>query len=130
MQGDLAKKKIYPTLWWLFRDNLLPDKTFFVGYARSKIEIQEFLTNTCYQYMKVKPEEEEKFKAFVAINYYLAGSYDQKESFVALNDKILELTKTTCSKSAEANRIFYLALPPTVYSSVTELISHNCKAKK
>lgn len=128
--GDLAKKKIYPTLWWLYRDNLLPDKTFFLGYARSKIDIQEFLTKTCYQYMKVKPDEEEKFKAFVAINHYLAGSYDQKESFVALNDKILELTKTTCTKSTEANRIFYLALPPTVYSSVTELISHNCKAQK
>jgi glucose-6-phosphate 1-dehydrogenase len=23
-QGDLAKKKIFPTLWWLFRDGLLP----------------------------------------------------------------------------------------------------------
>ena len=80
--------------------------------------------------MKVKPEEEERFKAFVEINHYLAGSYDQKESFVALNEKVLEITKQTCPKSCEANRIFYLALPPTVYSSVTELISHNCKAKK
>jgi hypothetical protein len=32
--GDLAKKKIYPVLWALFRDNLLPENTKFVGYAR------------------------------------------------------------------------------------------------
>jgi glucose-6-phosphate 1-dehydrogenase len=25
--GDLAKKKIYPVLWALFRDNLLPSNT-------------------------------------------------------------------------------------------------------
>ena len=28
--GDLAKKKIFPTLWWLFRDGLLPRGFYFV----------------------------------------------------------------------------------------------------
>jgi glucose-6-phosphate 1-dehydrogenase len=126
--GDLAKKKIYPTLWWLFRDNLLPTKTFFVGYARSQIQIDHFLTNTCYKYMNVKPDEEEKFKEFVKINYYLAGSYDQQEHFVALNEKILEISKQNSGK--DSNRIFYMALPPSVYTSVTRHLSHCCKAQK
>ena len=63
--GDLARKKIYPTLWALFRDNLIPtvrsdenknikDKkhtiqnicslsqgTVIYGYARSKLTIEE-----------------------------------------------------------------------------------------
>jgi glucose-6-phosphate 1-dehydrogenase len=39
--GDLAKKKIYPVLWALFRDNLLPENTRFVGYSRSKITVQD-----------------------------------------------------------------------------------------
>lgn len=52
MQGDLAKKKIYPTLWWLFRDNLLPAETIFYGYARSKLTIAQ-LRQQCEQYMKV-----------------------------------------------------------------------------
>ena len=33
--GDLAKKKIYPVLWSLFRDELIPQGTRLVGYARS-----------------------------------------------------------------------------------------------
>ena len=37
--GDLAKKKIYPTLWMLFKNNLLPRYLIFVGYARSKLSI-------------------------------------------------------------------------------------------
>ena len=32
--GDLAKKKIYPTLWSLFKEGLLPKNTTIVGYAR------------------------------------------------------------------------------------------------
>lgn len=52
-QGDLAKKKIYPTLWWLYRDNLLPSDTKFIGYARSKLSVAE-LKEKCRQYMKVE----------------------------------------------------------------------------
>jgi len=51
-QGDLASKKIYPTLWWLYRDGLLPDKTFFIGYARSKLTVDN-IREKCLPYMKV-----------------------------------------------------------------------------
>lgn len=132
--GDLAKKKIYPTLWWLYRDNLLPDKTFFLGYARSKLEIKEFLTTSCYQYMKVREDEKVKFAEFVEKNYYLSGSYDREESFVQLNEEILKVSKLNTSGGSstleDCNRIFYLALPPSVYTSVTRLLSNTCKAKK
>ena len=52
LQGDLATKKIYPTLWWLYRDQLLPEKTFFVGYARSKLTVNDIRTKT-EKHMKV-----------------------------------------------------------------------------
>ena len=38
--GDLSKKKIYPTLWRLFRDELLPKSTLIVGYARSGVTVE------------------------------------------------------------------------------------------
>lgn len=50
--GDLAKKKIYPTLWWLYRDNLLPKPTKFCGYARSKLT-RDDIRKSCEKYMKV-----------------------------------------------------------------------------
>jgi glucose-6-phosphate 1-dehydrogenase len=31
--GDLAKKKIYPVLWALYRDGLMPEQTRIVGYV-------------------------------------------------------------------------------------------------
>ena len=51
--GDLAKKKIYPTLWALYRDKLVPDRTYFLGYARSSLDIAKFLMETAYKFMKV-----------------------------------------------------------------------------
>ncbi|KAH9381256.1 hypothetical protein HPB48_003237 [Haemaphysalis longicornis] len=73
--GDLAKKKIYPTLWALFRDGLLPPKTKFVGYARTKMTVEELWTKVS-PYLKVKEEEKSRFAEFTRANSYLAGRYD------------------------------------------------------
>jgi len=48
----LATKKIYPTVWWLFRDNLLPKNINIFGYARSHMSIEE-LRAKCHPHMKV-----------------------------------------------------------------------------
>lgn len=132
--GDLAKKKIYPTLWWLFKADLIPSKTFFIGYARSKIEIIDFLNTKVKPYMKVKPDEEAKYALFLEQNSYVAGSYDQAVHFKQLNDHISTVARRSYQKEnntsfKDCNRIFYLALPPSVYTTVTELLSMNCKAE-
>ncbi|CAG9808115.1 unnamed protein product [Chironomus riparius] len=120
--GDLAKKKIYPTLWWLYRDNLLPPVTIFFGYARSKITIED-IRKKCDQYMKVKDEEKEKYEQFWKINYYVAGSYTERRDFEMLNQ---EMSKH--DNLSTANRLFYLALPPSVFEPVTVNIRNTCMA--
>ncbi|KAJ8926870.1 hypothetical protein NQ314_020721 [Rhamnusium bicolor] len=122
--GDLARKKIYPTLWWLFRDNLLPSNTVFYGYARSKTTIIE-IKEKCRQYMKVKPEEEECFEQFWKLNHYLAGKYDSRTDFEKLNQEL-----SNFEKGPVANRLFYLALPPSVFDEVTVHIRNACMAQK
>ena len=51
--GDLAKKKIYPTLWALFKERLMPKQTRIVGYARSKISV-EGIREKCKPWLKVR----------------------------------------------------------------------------
>ena len=50
--GDLAKKKIYPTLWAIYKNNLLPNNTRFVGYSRSKISVEDIRAR-CKPWFKV-----------------------------------------------------------------------------
>lgn len=116
----MAKKKIYPTLWWLYRDSLLPPATNFFGYARSKLTIEE-LRKSCEEYMKVKPDEQEKYENFWKINHYVAGSYNERRDFEMLNQ---ELSKF--DSQSNANRLFYLALPPSVFETVTVHVRNTC----
>lgn len=119
--GDLAKKKIYPTLWWLFRDRLLPENTVFFGYARSGVTVPE-LAQKCHQYLKVAEGEEERLKQFWAVNQYVKGSYDVLRDFELLNKEIVARV------GPRANRIFYLALPPSVFAPVTANLKAACMA--
>lgn len=118
--GDLAKKKIYPTIWYLYRDNLLPKNTMFVGYARTKQTITD-VRETSKKYIKVRSGEEDKFEEFWKANQYVAGSYDKRVDFELLNQEISKF-----EKGPVANRIFYLAVPPTVFEEVTVNIRNAC----
>uniref|UniRef100_A0A915E6N9 Glucose-6-phosphate 1-dehydrogenase n=1 Tax=Ditylenchus dipsaci TaxID=166011 RepID=A0A915E6N9_9BILA len=108
--GDLAKKKIYPTLWWLFRDGLLPRDILFVGYARSKLET-----------------EKSKFEEFIQRCSYISGQYDASGGFVQLNTAIVQMEHTF---KKPINRLFYLALPPNVFEPVTYHIKQECMSQK
>ena len=82
--GDLAKKKIYPTLWALFRDGLMPPGTQIFGYARSKMTVPQ-LRERCVGTVKCKEGEEETLERFWNSNHYVAGSYDTQRDFELLN---------------------------------------------
>lgn len=122
--GDLAKKKIYPTLWWLFRDGLLPEQIHFVGFARSQLTV-DAIRSACMPYLKVSDSEAERLAAFFRRNTYISGKYADESSFSTLNTHLLSLPG-----GHEANRLFYLALPPTVYHDVTRNIKHQCMSTK
>lgn len=122
--GDLAKKKIYPTLWWLFKDGLLPEETYFVGFARSHLTMDD-IRAASLPYMKVKDADNERLSVFFQRNSYLSGHYTDAEAFSQLQSHLTSLCHGT-----GANYIFYLALPPTVYHSVTTNIRQHCMSNK
>ncbi|TNM87131.1 hypothetical protein fugu_007361 [Takifugu bimaculatus] len=122
--GDLAKKKIYPTLWWLFRDGLLPDDTYFVGFARSDLTVEDIKT-ACLPHMKVTTEQNECLSMFFSKNSYVRGRYDDSSSFTQLS-----LHLSSLPGGSHANRLFYLALPPTVYQQVGTNISCHCMSDR
>ncbi|XP_040297958.1 glucose-6-phosphate 1-dehydrogenase isoform X2 [Bufo bufo] len=118
--GDLAKKKIYPTLWWLYNDGLLPEDTYIVGFSRSKLNVQD-IRKQSEPYLKVSPNDAEKLNAFFARNSYVSGQYSDEASFKALNKHLQALPN-----GLKANRLFYLAVPPSVYHDVTRNIRVTC----
>lgn len=77
-------------------------------------------------YIKVPTKEmEEQLESFCNLCTYISGQYDQDESFVNLNKHLEEIEKG----HKEQNRIFYMALPPSVFITVSEQLKRNCYPK-
>ncbi|XP_031626284.1 glucose-6-phosphate 1-dehydrogenase-like, partial [Contarinia nasturtii] len=95
----------------------------FLGCDRNKLTSSEFRAK--YEpYMQVNSSERARYEEFWRLSHYLAGNYSSHDDFKLLNDEINKLTKGT-----NANRLFYLSIPPTAFASITELIKANCMAK-
>ncbi|XP_068027362.1 glucose-6-phosphate 1-dehydrogenase-like [Melanerpes formicivorus] len=118
--GDLAKKKIYPTVWWLFRDGLLPDHTHVVGFARSDLSVQQIREQTL-PYLKATPEEGPLLEQFFSQHSFVRGLYGESASFQRLQQHLEALPG-----GVAAHRLFYLALPPGLYTSVTQHLRDHC----
>lgn len=76
--------------------------------------------------MNVKPGQEARYEEFWRLNHYVAGSYDSEADFAELNRRLDQHEKP----GPRANRLFYLALPPSVFEAVTVHIRNRCMAPK
>lgn len=69
--------------------------------------------------MKAKLEE------FLKICTYVSGQYDEDESFQNLNKSLVEIESHYEDQSSPKNRVFYMALPPSVFTTVAKHLKKN-----
>ncbi|PQM40138.1 glucose-6-phosphate 1-dehydrogenase cytoplasmic [Prunus yedoensis var. nudiflora] len=131
--GDLAKKKTFPALFNLFQQGFLqPNEVHIFGYARTKISDDE-LRNRIRGYLVrdkgASRKDLEDVTKFLQLIKYVSGSYDTEEGFRLLDKEISETEVLRNGVDGLSRRLFYLALPPSVYPSVCRMIRHCCMNK-
>jgi glucose-6-phosphate 1-dehydrogenase len=97
--GDLAKRKLFPALCNLARDELLPEDFRLVGYGRNAMSDDDFRKH-------VSEAIGGDCTPLVAKARYLQGQYDDPAGFAKLKD----VTK--------GNALFYLSVPPELFEPI------------
>ena len=121
----MAKKKTYPALFGLFRNGFLPEKTHIIGYARTKMTNEDYLSRVT-QYIKTKDDETKKLlDRFKQITSYQAGLYDDDDSWKALASCVSQSEQQRQIGTGQKHRVFYMALPPSVFVPVTKGLKKN-----
>lgn len=104
------------------RNGFLPKDCHIVGYARTKMDRNEYL-NRVKSYIKTPAKEvEDQLAEFLERCSYVSGQYDEDESFQNLEVRLKEVEKGRPTN----NRIFYMALPPSVFTTVSQRLKKNC----
>ena len=78
-------------------------------------------------YIKTPTKEmQDQLDEFCNFCTYISGQYDQDESFVNLRKHIEDIEKGR----KETHRVFYMALPPSVFITVSQHLKRNCYPSK
>jgi glucose-6-phosphate 1-dehydrogenase len=113
--GDLTSRKLMPALFNLYRNGGLPEPFLVVGCGRTQWTDVEFRGR---MQAAVRPAGERDLAAwqrFSARLHYRCVSYPEAAS---IGDLARFLRALDSDSTTGGNRIFYLALPPTLYRPV------------
>lgn len=120
--GDLAQGKIIPALFALASRGLLPDRYHVVGFARTAMTDDEFRARcranlTCRYTPRTNCAEH--ITRFLERCRYFSGQYDDADTWFDFHRFLRDIEET-----AVADRMFYLALPPDIFTPVARAIGN------
>jgi glucose-6-phosphate 1-dehydrogenase len=117
--GDLTARKIIPALYNLYLNDGLPEPFLVVGCARTKLSDQEFRDKMKKALLTTNAVNDSSWQGFYASLHYQAIDYGDLPSFKALGRSLRQLDKKYGTKG---NRVFYLAIPPSLYKSTAQML--------
>ena len=118
--GDLAARKLMPALYNLALQRLLPASFCVVATSRKPLtdeEYREELRLAVAQHSRTRPLNEEVWRSFAEQLHFVAtpddhGYEELRETLERLDEEL----------GTHANRLFYLATPPSAYASIVKAI--------
>ncbi|RKY07030.1 MAG: glucose-6-phosphate dehydrogenase [Planctomycetota bacterium] len=118
--GDLAYRKLYPSLYELYRRDLMSDHFYVLGCGRSEYSDDAFRDSVEEKLrQEVDSPDDEKLRSFVQHFSYVSGSYEDIGFYQAICQRLQSLDEQFNVSGA---RIFYLSVPPFLYEPIAEKI--------
>lgn len=113
--GDLARRKLIPSLYHRFCDGQIPKKSKIIGASRSKLSRDEYLKMITAAYQEFQPDADfskTKWDAFCKLVEYVPVDVTTDKDWTSLG--------ATLDKSEKLIRVFYLAMPPALFSNICQ----------
>jgi glucose-6-phosphate 1-dehydrogenase len=112
--GDLAKRKLFPSLYRLFDKGRLSDQFAVIGVARRSLSNEEF-QNSVKESVVSALGKDEKIDEFVSHFYYHSHDVTDSSSYQTLKTVANDLDE---HYNLQGNRIFYLAMAPEFFGTI------------
>ena len=128
--GDLTKRKLFPALYNLAKDNFLSESFAIVGVGRQEMESNEFrrqMTENLKEFAGAGSDND-LVKWFCDRTYYTGGDFDDdKKLFGDIKEM---LAKVCADHNIPENFFYYMAIPPDLFATVTKKIVKNGLGKE
>lgn len=111
--GDLALRKLFPSLYHRFKDGQIPHDSRIIGVARQNLDQEAFreAVSEGFRALAGGNSEEDSFKAFLKLISYVALDATKPEgNWAGL--------KAALAGGEDKVRVFYLSTPPSVFVDI------------
>jgi glucose-6-phosphate 1-dehydrogenase len=118
--GDLAHRKLIPSLYNLAADRLLPHGFSVVGFSRPNSLQQDFrseMRESVNKYSRYAPIDPAVWDSFADGLFFQPGDFSDEASYQKLAEYLRKIDE---ERGTQGNHIFYLAIPPTVFTLVAQ----------
>ncbi len=116
--GDLTERKLGPALYNTLLGGFLPPEFTVVGFARRDLSDEEFcahLLDGINKHSRNKPAKEAIWDSFTRGIEYHRGDFDDPAAYVELAKRLDRIDR---DRGTAGNRLFYLAVPPSLYPEI------------
>jgi glucose-6-phosphate 1-dehydrogenase len=114
--GDLAHRKLFGSLYELFRRELISRRFYCIGCGRSEYSDEVFRDKVRVSLKNTSEDIDEKtLNTFLRQLYYVAGDYADAGLYTRICEKMRELD---AEYDIEGVRLFYLSVPPFLYGEI------------
>ncbi|APH04506.1 glucose-6-phosphate dehydrogenase [Bacillus weihaiensis] len=114
--GDLAKRKLFPSIYRLVKNKKISENFAVVGVARRPWTNEEFRQNVSDS-IQTSMKESANLDEFTSHFHYHPFDVTNPSSYLELNDLLNDLNTTY---KTEGNRIFYLAMAPEFFGTIAQ----------
>ena len=118
--GDLTSRKLIPALFSLKMQKLIPQKFAVIGVGRTRYSDYEFrkkMRESIISYSEEKDPDETELNEFTGLLSYLTMDNESVEDYEILKERLCRTDEDACTN---ANYIFYMATPPSMYRIIAE----------
>ncbi|MGH2683106.1 MAG: glucose-6-phosphate dehydrogenase [Actinomycetota bacterium] len=118
--GDLARRKLLPSLFHLFHAGMLPESFAVIGYSRTEMSDDEFrqrAKESADQYCRCELEDGE-WERFAERLSYVPGEFEKERDFEDMAERLKEVEARFGTRA----RLFYCSTPPEAYPEIVRRI--------
>lgn len=125
--GDLTSRKLVPALYNLYLNDGLPKPFIIVGASRTTLGHDEFREKLKSSYSVTDNADLSLWDEFAGNLYYKPVIYDSLDSYKELATFLRDLDE---EYKAGGNRVFDLAVPPSLYPVIGEMLGKSGLAQE
>ena len=130
--GDLTRRKLMPAIYYLAKEGLLPERFTLLGVGREEMSDESFVSKMREALDKADEVhdgvDEDAWNRLGPTMRYVAGDLADAALYAGVAGRLAEIEAG--APDAERNRLFYLAVPPSVFTTSVEHLSTSGLAPK